>query len=123
MRGGGKVAKAVKRSDSTTPPTRKPLSPEAQENLMISLAMDLAEKKLRDGTAPNQLIIELVKRGSTKARIENELLEKQRDLAVARADSLKTNDRFLEICEKAMKAMRRYQGLDNEKEPDDDDDY
>lgn len=117
------MAKAVKRSDSTTPLTRKPLSPEAQENLMISLAMDLAEKKLRDGTAPNQLIIELVKRGSTKARIENELLEKQRDLAVARADSLKTNDRFLEICEKAMKAMRRYQGQGDDEEPENDDNY
>jgi len=90
---------------------------------MISLAMDLAEKKLRDGTASNQLIVELVKRGSTKARIENELLEKQRDLAVARAESLKSNDRFLEICEKAMKAMRQYQGVDDGEEPDADDEY
>ena len=48
---------------------------------MISLAMDLAEQQLRDGTASSQLITEFVKRGSTKARVEKELLEKQRDLA------------------------------------------
>lgn len=102
----------AKNSKNPESATRKPLMPETQENLMVSLAMDLAEKKLRDGTATNQLILEFVKRGSPKARIEKELLEKQRDLAAAKAEALKSNDRYIEICEEAMKAMRRYQGLD-----------
>ena len=54
---------------------RPALSPESRENQMISLAMDLAEQQLRDGTASSQLITEFVKRGSTKARIEQEILE------------------------------------------------
>lgn len=114
------MARTTKASGETAHTTRKPIMPESQENLMISLAMDLAEKKLRDGTAPNQLILEFVKRGSPKAQIEKELLEKQRDLAVAKAESLKSNDRYLEICEKAMKAMRKYQGLGDEEEVEDD---
>ena len=80
----------------------KAVKPEARENQMISLAMDLAEQRLRDGTASSQLIAEFVKRGSTKARIEKELLEKQRDLAAAKADSIKAGDRLEELLEKEL---------------------
>lgn len=112
------MAKAVK--PSGTPITRTPLTPEARENQMISLAMDLAEQQLRDGTASSQLITEFVKRGSTKARIEKELLEKQRDLAAAKADAIKAADRLEELMKEATKAMRRYQGMDEEEEEFDD---
>ena len=112
------MAKAVKLSG--TPRTRTPLTSEARENQMISLAMDLAEQQLRDGTASSQLITEFVKRGSTKARIEKELLEKQRDLAAAKADAIKAADRLEELMKEATKAMRRYQGMDEEEEDFDD---
>lgn len=101
---------------AASPKTRTPLTPEARENQMISLAMDLAEQQLRDGTASSQLITEFVKRGSTKARIEKELLEKQRDLAAAKAESIKAGDGFEERLKNAMNAMRRYQGMDEEEE-------
>lgn len=112
------MAKAVRRS--SVPKTRTPLTPEARENLMISLAMDLAEQQLRDGTASSQLITEFVKRGSPKARVEKELLEKQRDLAAAKAESITKGDGFEEKLNNAMKAIRRYQGLDEEEEVFDD---
>lgn len=100
--------------------TRAPLTPEAQENLMISLAMDLAEQQLRDGTASSQIITELIKRGSTKAKIEKELLEKQRDLAAAKAEAIKERGRLEELLEEATKAMRRYSGFDYGEEVYDD---
>lgn len=112
------MVKVAKRSSS--PRTRTPLTPEARENQMISLAMDLAEEQLRNGTASSQLITEFVKRGSTKARIEKELLEKQRDLAAAKAESIKAGDRLEELMKEATKAMRRYQGVDEEEEEFDD---
>ena len=112
------MAKAVKPSGA--PRTRTPLTPEARENQMISLAMDLAEQQLRDGTASSQLITEFVKRGSTKARVEKELLEKQRDLAAAKAESIKAADRLEELLPKVMKAMGRYRGEDDEEEEFDD---
>lgn len=108
------MKKAVKLSGK--PRTRSPITPEARENQMISLAMDLAEQQLRDGTASSQLITEFVKRGSTKARIEKELLEKQRDLAAAKAEAIKAGDRLEELLEKATRAMRRYQGMDEEED-------
>ena len=112
------MAKTAK--PSGTPKTRTPLTPEGRENQMISLAMDLAEQQLRDGTASSQLITEFVKRGSTKARIEKELLEKQRDLAAAKAESIKAADRLEELLPKVMKAMGRYRGEDDEEEEFDD---
>lgn len=114
------MARAVK--PSGTPRTRSPLTPEARENQMISLAMDLAEQQLRDGTASSQLITEFVKRGSTKARIEKELLEKQRDLAAAKAEAINEQRRLEEFLPKVMKAMGRYRG-DDEEEEDDFDEY
>ena len=109
------MAKAVKPSGTSR--TRTPLTPEARENQMISLAMDLAEQQLRDGTASSQLITEFVKRGSTKARIEKELLEKQRDLAAAKAEAINEQRRLEELLPKVMKAMGRYRG-DDEVEDD-----
>lgn len=110
------MAKAVKASGLAA---RATLTPEAQENRMISLAMDLAEQRLRDGTASSQLITELVKRGSTKARLEQELLERQTELAAAKAEAIKSAARVEELYEKAMKAMKRYSGHDDEEDEED----
>lgn len=77
---------------------------------MISLAMDLAEQQLRDGTASSQLITEFVKRGSTKARLEKEIMEEQKELLAAKAESLKSAKRVEELYAEAIKAMRTYSG-------------
>jgi len=104
-----KKAKAVTSSESSRK-MRPALSPEARENQMISLAMDLAEQQLRDGTASSQLITEFVKRGSTKARIEQEILEEQKELIEAKTQSLRSAQRIEELYANALDAMRNYSG-------------
>ena len=52
---------------------RPALTPEARENQLISLAVDLAEKQLQEGTASSQVITHYLKLGSTKERIEKEV--------------------------------------------------
>lgn len=89
---------------------RPALTPEARENQMISLAMDLAEQQLRDGTASSQLITEFVKRGSTKARLEKEILAEQKELMAAKTENLRSAQRIEELYSDAIKAMRRYSG-------------
>ena len=89
---------------------RKAITPEARENQMISLAMDLAEQQLRDGTASSQLITEFVKRGSTKARLEKEILAEQRELMAAKTENLKSAQRIEELYTEAINAMRNYNG-------------
>lgn len=104
-----KKAKAATSSESSRK-MRPALSPEAEENQMISLAMDLAKQQLQDGTASSQLITEFVKRGSTKARIEQEILEKQKELIEAKTQSLQSAQRIEELYSNALKAMRNYSG-------------
>lgn len=96
---------------SNSPKRGRPaLSPEARENQMIALAMDLAEQQLRDGTASSQLITEFVKRGSTKARLEKEILEEQKELMAAKTENLRSAARIEELYNEAIKAMQRYSG-------------
>lgn len=95
---------------------RPALTPEARENQMIALAMDLAEQQLRDGTASSQLITEFVKRGSTKARLEKELLQEQKELMAAKTENLKSAQRIEELYADAIKAMRTYAGHGDEDE-------
>ena len=56
----------------------------SERNQLVSLAVDLAEKQLREGTASSQVITHYLKLGSTKERIEKEILEKQKELIEAK---------------------------------------
>ena len=102
----------------STRKSRPALSPEARENQMIDLAMDLAEQQLRDGTASSQLITEFVKRGSTKARLEKEILAEQRELLVAKTEALQSAKRIEELYDAAIIAMKRYNGQGDRDEED-----
>lgn len=99
---------------------RPTLTTEAQESRMISLAIDLAEKKLRDGTASSQLITHYLKMASPKERTEREILEAQKKLIIAKTESLESQKRNDELYDKAIAAMRKYRGAE---EPEDDEDY
>ena len=103
----------VKTTTSSSKNTRKirpALTPEARENQLISLAVDLAEKQLQEGTASSQVITHYLKLGSTKERIEREILEKQKELITARTESLQSAKKVEELYENAINAMRNYSG-------------
>lgn len=104
------MAKVKKTDSKPTRNSRPPLSLEAQESLMISLAVDLAEQQLRDGTASSQVITHYLKLGTTKERIEREILEKQKDLITAKTEQLRSEQRMEELVAKAIDAMRNYSG-------------
>lgn len=109
------------RTSSTSGPkkrTRPALTPEARENQLISLAVDLAEQQLRDGTASSQVITHYLKLGSTKERIEKEILEKQKMLIEAKTQSLQSAQRIEELYTKALSAMRNYSGNGGEMDND-----
>ena len=89
---------------------RPALTPEARENQLIYLATDLAEQQLRDGTASSQVITHYLKLGSTKERIEREILEKQKELITAKTEVLQSTKRIEELYANAIAAMRQYSG-------------
>lgn len=100
---------------------RKPpaTTPEARENQMIALAVDLAERQLSEGTASAQVITHYLKLGTTKANLEKEKLERENELLKAKTESLQSQKQIDELYTKAIAAMRSYNGLEPEVIPED----
>ena len=97
-------------NSSTTKRIRPALTPEARQNQLISLAIDLVEKRLIEGTASSQETTHFLKLASTKAHLEEQILEKQKDLIEAKTKSLQSTERIEELYKEAMSAFRRYSG-------------
>lgn len=94
-------------------PQRPPATTlEGRENQMVSLAVDLAEKQLREGTASAQVISHYLKLGSTRERLEQERLEQENQLLQARVDAMASAKKVEELYSQALEAMRSYAGLD-----------
>lgn len=108
-------ARAVS-SSSSTGMMRPALSPEARENQLISLTVDLAEKQLRDGTASSQVMTHFLKLATSKTQLELEKLKKETALLEAKAESVRSAQKSDELYEKALNAFRTYSGNG---EPDD----
>ena len=105
------MAKIKSSSDATTP-IRPALTPEAREKQLISLAVDLAEKQLQEGTASSQVITHYLKLGSTKERLEKEKLAEENKLLKAKTEAIQSQKRVEELYSEALNAMRRYSGQD-----------
>jgi hypothetical protein len=89
---------------------RKADTPEGRERQIIAEAYDLAERRILDGSASDTLLKELIKVGSTRERLEREILEKQRDLISAKTDAMKAQKRVDELYAEALDAFKSYHG-------------
>lgn len=99
-------------------------TPEARENQLISLAVDLAEKQLMEGTASSQVITHYLKLGSTRQQLEKERLERENELLRAKTEALESAKHVEELYANALNAMRNYSGQSYEEFDDvDNDDY
>lgn len=105
------MAKVKAASSSNISRKRRPgLTPEARENQMISLAVDLAEKQLQEGTASSQVITHFLKLGSSKAELEREKLAMENELIKAKTEALQSQKRVEELYLNALNAMKNYSG-------------
>lgn len=86
------------------------MTPEARENELISLAVNLAEKQLREGTASSQVITHYLKLGSTKERMEKEMMQEQIKLLTAKTEALQSAKHVEELYTEAIAAFKRYNG-------------
>ena len=96
------VAKRKVRPPATTP--------EAREQQMIALAVDEAERQLREGRASSQVITHYLKLGTTKEKIEQEILVEQKKLLQAKTEDMASNKKVEELYKNALDAMRNYTG-------------
>lgn len=96
------------------------MTQEAKESQLIALAYDLAEERMRNGTATSQEIVHFLKLGSSKDRIEREILERQKDLVSAKTEALQAQKRIEELLANAVTAMKSYSGVDSQEEYEED---
>ena len=106
----------VKKVESSNKPAkmRPALTPEAREGQLVSLAVDLAEQQLRDGTASSQVITHYLKLGSMREKLERERLQEEINLQKAKTRAYDSTEEIKELYAEALKAMRNYSGHDEE---------
>ena len=97
---------------------RPALTPEAKENQMIALAVDVAEEQLLNRTASSQVITHFLKLATAKEKLELERLKGEIELQKAKTKALENAEEIKVLYENALKAMRTYGGYG---EPDDQD--
>ena len=98
-------------------PKYKPaLTPESKQNQMISLAMDLVEQRLRDGTASSQETTHFLKLASDKSKYELEKLRLENELIAAKTKAIADAENMSAKYEEAIEAMRRYSGYGDDDE-------
>ena len=104
-------------------PIRPALNPDARENQLISLAVDLVEQRLRDGTASAQETVHFLKLASRKSKLENVKAEAELELMKAKTQSIRDQADIKELYINAIEAMRRYSGHGSSEDDDDEDEY
>lgn len=98
---------------SAEQPTRKrppATTPEAQENRLISLAVDLAERQLEDGTASPTTINHFLKLATVREQREREKLALENELLKARTEQIGSQAKSEAMYKEAIEAFRVYSG-------------
>ena len=95
-------------------------TPEARENQLINLAVDEAERRLKNGTASSQIITTLLKLATTKAQLELDKLRSDISLQKAKEEEIENKASNMDLFTKALEAFRGYSGNYEEDEYYDD---
>lgn len=90
--------------------TRPALSPENRDRQLVSLAVDCAERQLREGTASPSVIVHYLKLGSEKEQLENERLREENKLLKAKTKAIEDAADIKAAYENVIKVMRDYAG-------------
>lgn len=105
----------MKQKDISTTSSRKrtrrrALSPEAREQQLISLAMDVAEEQMENRTASAQVITHYLKLGTIKEQKELAKTEAEIALMKAKIASLEREERIEELFKSALDSFKIYSG-------------
>ena len=79
---------------------------------MTSLAMDLAEEQLRNGTATSQVITHFLKLGTIREQHELQKVQLENELLKTKKAAMESAQNVEAMYEEAIKAFRGYAGQD-----------
>ena len=102
--------------DSQEPKRRRrtPRTPEGRESQLISLAIDLVEKQLTNGTAAATVIVHYLKLATVRESLEQERLRNENLLLSAKVDNLASAKRVEALFKDAIDAFKGYSGQDDD---------
>lgn len=92
--------------------TYRPIDPASREQQMIGLAVNLAEERIRNGTASSQIITHYLQLATEKASLERQLLAQDLKLKEAKTAAIEEEQRSGKLYAEVIEAMRRYNGED-----------
>lgn len=98
----------VKKAAKPVKETRPASNPESREQQLVSLAINLAEEQLKNGTAAPSVINHFLKIGSTRESIERDILEKQAKFLEAKAETINKDRDAQDLAKAAIEAMKNY---------------
>lgn len=104
------MAKVKSTTNLNSKPMRPAINPEMREQQLISLAVDLVEQRLRDGTASAQETVHFLKLASTKAKHDTERAALENDLIRAKTNAIRDQADMKTLYKDAIEAMKRYSG-------------
>jgi len=90
--------------------SRPATTPEGREAQLISMAYDLVERRIQEGTATSQEVTHFLKLGSSREKLEQERLQHDNMLTQAKMEQLASQARVEELYKNALDAMRTYSG-------------
>ena len=85
-------------------------TPQTRENQMINLAVECAERQMKEGTASASVITHYLKLGTEREKLEREKIKRENDLAVAKKEKIESDKNIEELFSKAMEAFTSYSG-------------
>lgn len=115
---------ASRRVDKKQNAPRQPpaTTPQGREQQLISAAVDLAERQMRDGTASSQIVTHYLKLGSSREFLEQERMKHEIELMQVKREAMESAQKVEELYAEAMRAFSSYSGQP-ELEAGDNDDY
>jgi hypothetical protein len=112
-----RTKRVVKTRESSGGKKMRPaITPEMREQQLTALAMDLAEKQLREGTASSQTINHFLNIASTREKIELENLKKKGSVMDAQIKEMESTEDIKELLENAMNAFKGYRTTQSDEE-------
>lgn len=104
------VTRPRKDPDQPASNGRPATTPQGRENQMVSLAYDLVEQRLRDGTASATETTMLLKFGSMRERLERQRISHENELLVVKKEAMESQKKSDELFKEAMDYFRAYTG-------------
>ena len=97
-----------------SPPLVPATTPEGREQQLIGLAMDLVEKRLREGTASSAETVHFLKMGSSRNKLETAKLQHEDKLIEAKTKAVANMEDTRKLMNESLEAMKSYKGIASE---------